>query len=384
MASAAGLVEQADAATAAGNLQRAEELLVQASASASDDVSLYLKLAAIQRATGRSDAALATVHRALTVSPLDFTALLLRASLLDRMNEPGAAEAWSHALAQKPKGDLPPHLQAAVATGEARVEEWTAAREARMKSAMAVPEQAADPQQQQRLARFRSNVLRRTRPYHSEPTHFHFPELAEREFYPRSLFPWLEALEQATDVIAAEMQAVMAAERAELVPYIQYAEHLPLDQWRELNNNADWTAIHLLQNGERIEANARLCPRTLDLLQQFDQPDIRGASPNAMFSLLAPHTVIPPHVGVNNTRLVCHLPLVVPQGCWFRVGAETRFWERGQAFVFDDTIEHEAVNPTDHLRVVFIFDVWQPDLAPVERQAIRALIESDGIPGGAL
>jgi len=384
MASAAGLVEQADAATAAGNLQRAEELLVQASASASDDVSLYLKLAAIQRATGRSDAALATVHRALTVSPLDFTALLLRASLLDRMNQPGAAEAWSHALAQKPKGDLPPHLQAAVATGEARVEEWTAAREARMKSAMAVPEQAADPQQQQRLARFRSNVLRRTRPYHSEPTHFHFPELAEREFYPRSLFPWLEALEQATDVIAAEMEAVLAAERAELVPYIQYAEHLPLDQWRELNNNADWTAIHLLQNGERIEANARLCPRTLDLLQQFDQPDIRGASPNAMFSLLAPHTVIPPHVGVNNTRLVCHLPLVVPQGCWFRVGAETRFWERGQAFIFDDTIEHEAVNPTDQLRVVFIFDVWQPDLAPVERQAITALIESDGIPGGAL
>ena len=384
MASAASLVEQADAATAAGNLQRAEELLVQASASASDDVSLYLKLAAIQRATGRSDAALGTVHRALTVSPLDFTALLLRASLLDRMNQPGAPEAWSHALAQKPKGDLPPHLQAVVATGEARVEEWTAAREARMKSAMAVPEQTADPQQQQRLARFRSNVLRRTRPYHSEPTHFHFPELAEREFYPRSLFPWLEALEQATDVIAAEMEAVLAAERAELVPYIQYAEHLPLDQWRELNNNADWTAIHLLQNGERIEANARLCPRTLDLLQQFDQPDIRGASPNAMFSLLAPHTVIPPHVGVNNTRLVCHLPLVVPQGCWFRVGAETRFWERGQAFIFDDTIEHEAVNPTDQLRVVFIFDVWQPDLAPVERQAITALIESDGIPGGAL
>ncbi len=103
-----------------------------------------------------------------------------------------------------------------------------------------------------------------------------------------------------------------------------------------------------------------------------------------MFSLLAPHTVIPPHVGVNNTRLVCHLPLVVPQGCWFRVGAETRFWERGQAFIFDDTIEHEAVNPTDQLRVVFIFDVWHPDLAPVERQAITALIESDGVPGGAL
>jgi len=384
MASDAALVDQADAAMAAGNLQGAEQLLVKATETVRDDVSVYLKLAAVQRATGRSDAALATVHRALAVSPLDFTALLLRASLLDRLGDAGAAQAWSHALAQRPKGDLPPHLQPVVATGEARVEEWTAAREERMKAAMAASEQAADPQQQQRLQRFRSNVLRRTRPYHSEATHFQFPGLAEREFYPRTLFPWLDSLEQATDVIASEMQAVMAAERAELVPYIQYAEHLPLDQWRELNNNSDWTAIHLLQNGKRIEANARLCPRTLELLQGFDQPEIRGASPNAMFSLLAPHTVIPPHVGVNNTRLVCHLPLLVPHGCWFRVGAETRLWERGQAFVFDDTIEHEAVNPTDQLRVVFIFDVWHPDLAPIERQAVTALIESDGVPGGPL
>jgi aspartyl/asparaginyl beta-hydroxylase (cupin superfamily) len=103
-----------------------------------------------------------------------------------------------------------------------------------------------------------------------------------------------------------------------------------------------------------------------------------------MFSLLAPGTSIPPHVGVNNARLVCHLPLVVPEGCWFRVGAETRCWKRGEALVFDDTIEHEAVNPTDQLRVMLIFDIWHPDIAPIERQAITALIEADGVPGGQL
>ncbi|OYW21010.1 MAG: hypothetical protein B7Z43_11800 [Sphingomonas sp. 12-62-6] len=101
-----------------------------------------------------------------------------------------------------------------------------------------------------------------------------------------------------------------------------------------------------------------------------------------MFSLLAPGTAIPPHVGVNNARLVCHLPLVVPDGCWFRVGAETRFWQRGEAFVFDDTIEHEALNPSDQLRIVFIFDVWHPDLSAVERDAVAALIAAD-LPGGA-
>jgi aspartyl/asparaginyl beta-hydroxylase (cupin superfamily) len=384
MAEAAVLVEQADRAAAAGDLKAAEELLLKASDATPDDFDLFLKIAALQRGSGRPQAALATVHRALSLSPLDFTALLLRASLLERLNQPGAAEAWSHALAQKPDGELPPHMLQIVADAQARVEKWTAEREARMKAAMQASEAAAGPEERQRLERFRSNVLRRTRPYHSEPTHFHFPELAEREFYPRGLFPWLQLLEEATDTIASEMQAVMAAERAELVPYVQYAEHLPLDQWRELNNNRDWTAIHLLQNGSRVAANANLCPETMSLLAKCDQPQIRGGSPNAMFSLLAPRTRIPAHVGVNNTRLVCHLPLIVPEGCWFRVGAETRVWKRGEALVFDDTIEHEALNPSDQLRVVFIFDVWRPDLSKTERDAVAALIEADGVPGEGL
>ena len=384
MADSAALAEQADRAAAAGDLKTAENLLLKASEASPDDFDLILKIAAVQRGTGRPQLALANVHRALSLRPLNFTALLLRAALLGQLGEPDATEAWSNALAQRPEGELAPELRHVVAQAEARVEKWTAEREARMAAAMHGAEAAADPEQRQRIQRFRTNVLRRTRHYHSEPTHFHFPGLAEREFFPRRLFPWLEALEQETDAMAAEMQAVVAAERAELVPYVQYAEHLPLDQWRELNNNRDWTAIHLLRNGETVEANAELCPRTMAVLAQCDQPRIRGGSPNAMFSLLAPGTAIPPHVGVNNARLVCHLPLVVPEGCWFRVGAEKRFWKRGEAFVFDDTIEHEALNPSDQLRVVFIFDVWHPELSDTEREAVIALIEADGVPGEGL
>ena len=103
-----------------------------------------------------------------------------------------------------------------------------------------------------------------------------------------------------------------------------------------------------------------------------------------MFSLLAPGIRIPPHTGVNNARLVCHLPLIVPPGCWFRVGAETREWQRGSAFLFDDTIEHEAMNPSDQLRVVFIFDVWHPGLTPSERAAVRRVIAAEGGAEGGL
>jgi aspartyl/asparaginyl beta-hydroxylase (cupin superfamily) len=72
------------------------------------------------------------------------------------------------------------------------------------------------------------------------------------------------------------------------------------------------------------------------------------------------------------------LPLIVPENCWFRVGADTREWVPGRAFLFDDTIEHEAMNDSDSLRVVFIFDVWHPDLSQAERDAVAALIGSEG------
>ena len=374
---ASALVAAADRASAARDLAQAQALLQQAAEADPGDPSIFLRLAGVSRAAGQPRVALDAVHRALSITPLDFTALVMRAGLLDRLDPDRAGEAWGHALAQRPTGTLPPQFAAVIAEGEARHAAWLEARADRLVAAMADSEAQADLDERARMARFRTNTLRRTRPYHSEPTHFHYPQLAECEFHPRRRFPWLAAVEAATDIIAEELQAVMAAERAELVPYIQYADHLPLEQWRPLNRNPDWTAIHLWQNGRRVEANAIHCPRTMALLDTLPQPVIPGACQNAMFSLLGPGIAIPPHVGINNARLVCHLPLVVPPGCWFRVGAETRLWQRGEAFVFDDTIEHEAMNPTDQLRIVLIFDIWHPDLSAVEREAVTALIAAD-------
>jgi len=45
----------------------------------------------------------------------------------------------------------------------------------------------------------------------------------------------------------------------------------------------------------------------------------------------------------------------------------------GRAFVFDDTIEHEAVNSTDRDRAVLILDTWNPLLTEAERAAVRVI-----------
>jgi hypothetical protein len=371
----AGLQKRADALAASGDFAQAFDLLSAATKLDGENVDLWLKLAAICRVRRDAKGALEATDRALAVDPLHFVALLLRANLLESAGSADADEAYGRALAQRPSTPLHAQITAMTAHAERRYSAYQQAENDRLQHALPA-NGVIDQEEQERLDRFRTNAVRLTRPYHSEPTNFHFPGLPEREFHDRSAFEWIEKLEAVTEIIAADFVRVAAAERVELVPYVQYPKGAPLRQWEALNHSSDWSAIHLLQNGKRIDANARHCAATMEILAALPQPDMAGISPNAMFSLLAPGAKIPPHTGVANTRLVCHLPLIVPDGCWFRVGADRRPWVRGQAWVFDDTIEHEAANESDMLRVVFICDVWHPGLSSGERAGVKSLIEA--------
>ena len=367
---------RADREAASGNLQSARQSLEQALAAGHASLELWTKLGAICRGLGDFPAALSALESGLALSPLDFSALLARAMLLERMGDARAPEAFANAVAQLPPGrEIPKPLAATVDHARQRALAHQQALEQRLLQSLP-PDLPA--QEEARLKRLASNTSRRTRHFHQEPTNFHYPGLPEIEFHDPSQFGLAE-IEAATDAIRAEYEALARLKTAELVPYAQYPDHVPLAQWKELNNSRDWTAIHLIQNGVPVDANASHCPITLGLVSKLAQPAIPGAGPNAMFSLLAPRTHIPPHTGVANVRLVCHLPLIVPEKCGFRVGATTREWKVGEAFVFDDTIEHEAWNDSDELRVVLIFDLWTPVLSATERDAVSRMIAATGV-----
>jgi aspartyl/asparaginyl beta-hydroxylase (cupin superfamily) len=371
------LDRQADRAAASGDPMTAARYLEQAAASAPDRMDLLIKLSAMRRAGGDFGGALEAIDRALALAPLDFSALLARAMLLERIGDPRAGAAFDRALAQQPDpADLPSFMAPALAHAREQADQHRSELEGRL--AGEVPA-GLSPAERVRLDRFITNSSRRTRNFAQEPSDFHYPGLPAIEFHDPAHFPQLEALQASTADVLAEFQALLAAEAGEIVPYIQYPDQVPLRQWKDLNHSRNWSAMHLLQNGRRIERNARHCPRTMALLGEMEQPQVPGACPNAMFSLLAPGTRIPPHAGVANTRLVCHLPLIVPPGCGFRVGASTREWRAGEAFVFDDTIEHEAWNEGNELRVVLIFDLWPPALSPAERAAVARLIPAAGV-----
>jgi aspartyl/asparaginyl beta-hydroxylase (cupin superfamily) len=376
MAETSDLEQQADRAAAAGQFAEARALLEEAVRSGTPAIELWMKLSAMRKASGDLQGALAAVDGALALSPLDFSALLSRAVILEGLGDPNSGEEFGNALAQLPPDeDVPPAMAAAVAYARKRRDSHRVALDDRLRARLPA---GLDANERARAERFISNRSRRTRHYHQEPSDFHYPGLPEIEFHERGHFPRLAALEQATGDIRAEFDALIAAEAAEMVPYIQYPDRVPMRQWKELNHNPKWSAIHLLQNGQRIDVNARHCPKTIEAIAGMDQPQVPGASPNAMFSLLAPKTRIPPHTGVANTRLVCHLPLIVPDDCEFRCGETIREWRVGEAFVFDDTIEHEAWNDSDQLRVVLIIDVWPPALGPGDREAVAAVIGASG------
>lgn len=377
--------QDADRAAAGRDFVTAARLLAAIVVEAPDRGDSWIKLASVRRTLGDKHGALEAVNGALKRNPLAFVPLLIKASLLDALGESDqAGELYGAAIFQSPSEDrLAPALLAQLAHARERHAAYIKRREAIYAGAMGSLLDRAEPAERKRIERFQSNALRLSKTWHQQPTHFHFPGLPEIEFFERSAFPFLDELDAASRIIREEMDALIASEAAEIVPYVQYGDNVPHPMGK-LNWSRDWSALHLLARGERVDANARHCPKTLELFESFDQPHIPGRSPNLMFSLLAPHTRIRPHNGVSNARLVLHLPLVVPPDCGFRVGGETRQWREGEAFVFDDTIEHEAWNDSDLLRVVLIGDIWRPELSPTEREAVTALVTAaDKPPSGA-
>ena len=111
------------------------------------------------------------------------------------------------------------------------------------------------------------------------------------------------------------------------------------------------------------------------------------------FSTLHGHSSIQAHTGPMNLRLRIHLPLVVPKKAeespsapddapkqsatrpvvGMRVADQIREWHEGSAIVLDDSYVHEVWNEADEPRVLFLLDVWHPDVRRDERERITKM-----------
>jgi len=207
-----------------------------------------------------------------------------------------------------------------------------------------------------------------------DPTHHYYPGLPEIEFYDPGQFAWAPAVEAASAAIREELVALLTEGTAELRPFTPNDVGLPMGVSKALPNNRDWSVITLSEQGWLTPDHVERCPITWQtLLQHAPVPRVAGWGPSVIFSMLKAGAHIGAHTGMYNSRLICHLPLIVPPGCRFRVGNEIRQWEEGKLLIFDDTIEHEAWNDSGEDRVILIFDIWRPELSDRERFELTAL-----------
>lgn len=319
------------------------------------------------------DTTLRAVDRVLAGNPDNPFALLMKGEIFARRGDDRAAVSFfrrgirqSSQLEQLP-GDLPVRLkraEVAVGAAEQRFEK-TLQSELAQRGIAKVPPRFAEAMA---IASGKQQV------YLQQPTSFYFPGLPQQAWYPAEIFPWAARLEAAAPDMRAEIEQVLADEQG-LEPYVQERADRA-SRGHSLLNDARWSAFHLWRDGERVEENARRCPLIMRLLELPPIPRIKGRSPMAMISILKPGTHIPRHTGMLNTRLICHIPLVVPPGCRLRVGAETRDVVEGKAMIFDDSMEHEAWNDSDAARAVLLFEIWRPEISDEEKVALTTMFEA--------
>lgn len=209
---------------------------------------------------------------------------------------------------------------------------------------------------------------------------FYVPGLRATPFYERELFPWHAELEKHTDAIRAELRAVLD-QPIGVEPFLGTNDNTLLKEQNLLagsRGEAQWNSFFFHRHGEVFEQNARRCPHTTAVLESLPLVHIREHAPEVLFSILTPGSHILKHHGVTNTRLVTHLPLIIPEDCAISVGGIEHAWQEGRCVTFDDTFEHEAWNRSDKVRAVMILDSWHPDLSEAEREAIALLIGGIG------
>jgi aspartate beta-hydroxylase len=355
--------------------QRAADAFSRAAVADPQQPVLWLNLATALRGKHDDAGERAALQSALDIDQLQLTAQLRMAELFERQGMMSdAARHWG-AVVQlgAAEEDPAPGVRDAILRGRAFLDNHNAAYAAALDVELGDSVHADI-----RGRRFRAcaeHMLGRRRVYRNECAGVYYPFLPADEFFDRAFFPWFTQLEARVPDIRAEALALLADARNDLTPYVRLDPGTPDNKWSALDGSLDWAACFLWEYGNRNDAICERCPATAAALDAVPQNRVPGKAPSAFFSILKPGAHIPPHTGVTNARAIIHLPLVVPPGCGFRVGGETREWLEGEAFAFDDTIEHEAWNRSDKPRIILILDVWNPHLTVDEQGWLTKLFD---------
>jgi Aspartyl/Asparaginyl beta-hydroxylase len=348
-----------------------------------DDQMPWVLLAQACNIAGDTAAEETALQKQLAVEPRHLPALILTGEIKARTGDDRAANSFFQAALNQASAmeDVPAALHPMLS----RARDFIAKTQSRFEGHLLDQLGKSGLTQEGRVGTAIDMLLGKKQLYLQEPSSFYFPGLPQRQYYERAEFEWLAEVEAAVPAMCDELMAVLA-DGKDFAPYVEANSDRPRAA-NPLINDPSWGAFYFWRNGKQVEENAARCPATMAALALAPMPSIDQRSPIALWSLLKPGTHIQPHHGLLNTRLICHVPLIVPGDCALRVGNEVREWRGGEALVFDDSFEHEAWNRSNSTRVVLLFEIWRPEISSEERAALTAIFETindyQGVPEDA-
>jgi aspartyl/asparaginyl beta-hydroxylase (cupin superfamily) len=318
----------------------------------------------------------AEIERILAEDPHNVRALIRRADLYTASGDRRAATSFYVAAvrAAPPTGQVPADLVAELRRARSLCEQNAEEYKTYLRQRL-VADGFNEDTSSRRFGESIEIVLGQRTIQLQQPRKYYFPRLASIPFFDPEQFAWVKAVEAATPSIRTELLEVLRTPD-DFAPYVHRHPNRPRKYQMGMVDNPAWSAFYLWKNGEIVPGNAERCPATMRAMKEVPLATMPDRSPSVLFSLLRPGAHIPPHNGLVNTRLICHLPLIVPGRCVFRVGNEVREWKEGEVWLFDDTIEHEAWNTTSEMRVILIFEVWRPELTEEERGFVTSLFRA--------
>lgn len=319
----------------------------------------------------------AALERALIAAPRDPRALLARGELFEEAGETEpAAQMYEAALAALGGQQAPEQIAALVEHARAFLSKRPNRLSQQLRDKLSV-HRLDETGEDALFAQSLDILTGEKQVFVQRPTRYYYPGLPNIQFYDPSQFDWAASVESKTPLIRAELDALLA-DRSGFAPYVESAGREEGVRVHDLQDNPEWSAFYLVKQGKPVDANIARCPATHAAIQALGEDGAPAPAHSVLFSLLKPGAAIPPHTGMINTRLVCHLPLIIPENCGFRVGNDVREWSEGKLFVFDDTIEHEAWNRSDQERFVLIFEIWRPELSERQRVLVSDLMRQLG------
>ncbi|XP_054417010.1 aspartyl/asparaginyl beta-hydroxylase isoform X7 [Pongo abelii] len=204
----------------------------------------------------------------------------------------------------------------------------------------------------------------------------HFASVWQRSLYNVNGLkaqPWWTPKETGYTELVKSLERNWKLIRDEGLAVMDKAKGLFLPEDENLREKGDWSQFTLWQQGRRNENACKGAPKTCALLEKF--PETTGCRRGQIkYSIMHPGTHVWPHTGPTNCRLRMHLGLVIPkEGCKIRCANETKTWEEGKVLIFDDSFEHEVWQDAASFRLIFIVDVWHPELTPQQRRSLPAI-----------